>query len=91
MIGRPDALNGWLMLALAVFTLGLGCAVYYQSELNKVWDAMQTVSPTGAVAMNRAPDADLERIQKLAALRESGAITDAEFETEKAKVMAGTT
>jgi hypothetical protein len=38
---------------------------------------------------NTGPDAgDLERIQKLAALHESGALTDDEFASAKAKLLA---
>jgi hypothetical protein len=41
-------LSGWLMLALAVFTLavftlGFGCPIHFQTELNKVW---QTITST---------------------------------------------
>lgn len=35
--GLPVTLSGGVMVLLAIFTLGLGCAPYYQSELNKVW------------------------------------------------------
>jgi len=29
------------MLALAIFTLGVGAVVYYQYHLNKVWERME--------------------------------------------------
>jgi hypothetical protein len=54
---------------------------YYQSELNKVWESMERV-PTAAATVLVAPNTDLERIQKLADLKRSGAITDEEFVAE---------
>ncbi len=48
--GDPDVLNGWLMVALAVFTLGIGCPIYYQHHLNKVWASMESVPSASQVA-----------------------------------------
>lgn len=88
LVGQDDTLNGWLMLLIAVFTCGLGCVVYFQSELNKVWHRIGQVPPVhaGPVALGAA-NTDLQRIQKLAELRDSGALTSEEFEAEKARVI----
>ena len=42
-------LNGWLMLALAIFTLGIGAIVYYQHQLNHVWERMEVVPSVSAL------------------------------------------
>jgi len=89
LVGRPDKLNGWVMLLLAIFTLGAGCYVYFQSELNKVWLTMEPVPKVQAIT-TAAVNADLDRLERLADLRASGAITDEEFESEKSKIMPRT-
>jgi hypothetical protein len=87
-VGRTDTLSGWLMFGLAFFTIGIGCPIYFQSELNKVWATMPPAnSPPPPTATVISPDSDLDRLQKLAALKETGALTDAEFEAEKAKIL----
>ena len=43
--------------------------------------------PAPAPAADPAPDR-IEQLTKLAALKDSGALTDAEFEAEKAKLLA---
>ena len=43
--------------------------------------------PAPATAADPAPDR-IEQLTKLAALKDSGALTDAEFEAEKAKLLA---
>jgi hypothetical protein len=40
-----------------------------------------------AEASSRAPSDRLERLQKLADLRDRGILTDAEFEAEKSKIL----
>jgi hypothetical protein len=50
--------------------------------LNRIWETQPPALPAAT-----AGDSDLERLKKLQELRESGAITDAEFETEKARVL----
>lgn len=47
-------------------------------------------APVPAPAPQAAPvDDSLERLERLAALRESGVLTDAEFADQKAKILAG--
>jgi hypothetical protein len=36
-----------------------------------------------------APQVDIEQLQKLAQLKDQGILTDAEFEVQKAKILAG--
>src|SRR5262245_56578262 len=81
-VGNEKVMNGWGLAALWVFTLGLGAVVYMQLCLNRIWETQPPALPTVT-----AGNSDLERVKKLQELRESGAISDAEFETEKAKVL----
>jgi hypothetical protein len=87
LVGQPQELNGWIMLALAIFTIGIGCPVYFQAQLNKVWQSMGHALPTVGSSGMLTVTTDLDRIEKLAELRDSGAITSDEFETEKAKIL----
>jgi hypothetical protein len=50
LVGCEDRVNGWLMLALAIFTLGIGAIVYYQRHLNRVWERMDVVPSVSALA-----------------------------------------
>jgi hypothetical protein len=82
-----STLNGWVVLALIVaglFTVFAALVVpgYIQAELNKIWEGHPRVGIEAA-----AGDTDLDRIQKLAELRDRGAISAEEFETEKARVL----
>jgi hypothetical protein len=88
--GRADVLNGWIVVALMIFTFGLGVHVYMQSELNKAWQSDEIEAAQNRAAMRPQPTTatdDLDRITKLAGLRASGALTDAEYEVEKDKVL----
>lgn len=46
-------------------------------------------APQAAPAPAVATATPVEQLQQLAALRDQGVVTDAEFETEKAKILAG--
>ncbi len=46
-------------------------------------------APQAAPAPAAATATPVEQLQQLAALRDQGVVTDAEFETEKAKILAG--
>ncbi len=84
--GVPDheRLNGWLAAVLWIFTLALGGPVFTQHHLNKVWRTQpQAALTAGGSALNT----DLDRIEKLEQLRKSGALSDEEFEVEKARAM----
>jgi hypothetical protein len=37
-----------------VFTLGIGCPIYYQHHLNRVWATMRTVPSVSDVAAHAA-------------------------------------
>ena len=50
LLGVGETLNGWIMLGLAIFTLGIGCPIYYQHHLNKVWEQMGIVPSVSEVA-----------------------------------------
>ncbi len=80
---EQQTFNGWIAGLLWVFTLGIGGVIYTQWELNKVWQTQPALSPTGLVG----GDADLARLEKLTSLKDSGAISQDEFEAEKAKLM----
>ncbi|HMS47190.1 MAG: SHOCT domain-containing protein [Candidatus Microthrix subdominans] len=46
-------------------------------------------APQAAPAPAAPTATPVEQLQQLAALRDQGVVTDAEFETEKAKILAG--
>jgi len=84
---QESVMNGWIAALLWIFTLGLGGIVFTQYQLNKMWDrqpAAPSIRPGAGLT-----DADLERLAKLRELRESGALSDAEFEAEKARLLSG--
>jgi hypothetical protein len=90
-LGGPT-LNGWIVLGLlvAAFIVPFAALIvpgYIQAELNKIWEPHPRpgIEPTPAPAAAR--DADLDRIKKLAELRDSGAISAEGFEAEKARVL----
>jgi hypothetical protein len=76
-------LNGWIAGLLWVFTLGLGGVVYTQSQLNRIWEQEPVLSPFGPAGATT----DLDRLEKLTSLKDSGAISQEEFDAEKAKLM----
>jgi len=83
LVDEPDVLNGWVAGLLWVFTLGIGGFIYTQHSANKIW---RTQPAAYGVAPEQS-DADLDRVKKLAELTESGAITEEEYEAEKARVL----
>ena len=60
-------------------TSGLG------AQLEKVWGAIPTV---GAGGVGKAASASIDKLERLQKLRESGALSQSEFEREKAKILA---
>ena len=50
-------------------------------------EAQQAAQAPAAPAA--APQVDVEQLQKLAQLKDQGILTDAEFEVQKAKILAG--
>jgi hypothetical protein len=83
-----STLNGWIVLVLVVasFIVGITAFIipgYIQAELNKIWERDPRLGIEAA-----AGDTDLERIKKLAELKDSGAISDEEFEAEKARLLS---
>jgi hypothetical protein len=82
---QGEILNGWIAALLWIFTLGLGGVVFTQYELNKMWEKQSDVSP--ALPGVASSNADLDRLSRLNELRDSGALSDAEFEAEKARLM----
>ncbi len=83
--GQLDILNGWLAALVWIFTLGLGGLVFTQYELNKMWEGQPVALP--AYVGGLGGDADLDRLSKLRDLHESGAISEQEFEAEKARIL----
>jgi hypothetical protein len=87
-----STLNGWIVLGLlvAAFVAPFASLIvpgYIQAELNKIWEPHPRLSTQPAQGPAAAADADLDRIKKLAELRDSGAISAEEFEAEKARVL----
>lgn len=41
LVGARGRLSGWIVLLLAIVTLGIGIAVYMQANLNKTWNALE--------------------------------------------------
>ena len=58
-----------------------------QAQAQAAQAAPPEPQPAPAPAADPAPDR-IEQLTKLAALKDSGALTDAEFEAEKAKLLA---
>jgi hypothetical protein len=88
-----STLNGWIVLGLlvAAFVVGVTALIvpgYIQAELNKIWERHPRLGIEAPQAPAAVGDADLDRIRKLAELRDSGAISDEEFEAEKARVLS---
>ena len=63
----------------------------YQEQGQQPPQQVVYAAPPPAPAAPAAPDSDdvIEKLQKLGALRDQGILTDAEFEAQKAKVIAG--
>src|SRR5262245_36026951 len=83
--GVHDPLNGWIAAVIWIFTLGLGGPVFLQYNLNQVWEKEPKVPPP-LPGGSPPPDADLDQLKKLTDLRESGAISEEEFQAEKARI-----
>ena len=84
---QADVLSGWLAAVVWIFTLGIGGPVFTQYQLNRMWSGQPAAPPP--LAGPSAGDADLSRLSKLQDLRDSGAISEQEFEAEKARVLPG--
>jgi hypothetical protein len=81
LVNSEHVMNGWGLAALWIFTLGIGAIVYMQLSLNRIWETQPPPLPGAAAA------GDLDRIKQLQELRESGAISEEEFEAQKALVL----
>ncbi len=82
---QSEVLSGWLAAVVWIFTLGIGGPVFTQYQLNRMWRGQPVAPPAlGGLATG---DADLERLSKLRDLRDSGAISEQEFETEKSRIL----
>ena len=95
-VGVTEITSGWLAAAIWIVTLGLGGPVFTQYAMNKVWErrpdyVYQPLEPqvSGPPPIDGPAegDSDLARVEKLAELRDSGAISDEEFEAEKSKTL----
>jgi hypothetical protein len=80
-----EPFSGWLAAVVYILTLGIGMPVFLQYQMNESWKNEPVAPPPGQASAGS--DADLERIKKLSDLRDSGAISDDEFEAEKARIM----
>lgn len=105
LVGSSEVLNGWVLGLLWLFTLGIGAVVYTQSQMNKWLRTQAPAASTLAEASARlstgtpatpapprnleSPHSDLDRIEKLANLRDSGAITEEEFQAQKTRALGG--
>ena len=86
---QSEVLSGWLAAVVWIFTLGIGGPVFTQYQLNRMWNGEPAAPPAHAGAPGG--DADLDRLSKLRDLRDSGAISEQEFETEKARILPALT
>jgi hypothetical protein len=84
--GLQDPLSGWVASAVWIFSLMYAGAPYTQWHLNKVWEREPKLVPK-ETTLSDSP-IDLERLQKLATLRDSGALTEDEFAAEKARILS---
>jgi cell division protein FtsL len=80
-------LSGWVVVVLVVaaFIIGVAAPIipgYLQAELNKIWERQPRLGIEATTG-----DADIERIKKLAELKDTGAISAEEFEAEKARLL----
>jgi hypothetical protein len=81
--------DGAIAALLWVFTLTIGGMYYTQAQLNKVWETpgQTTVllpSTLGGPALVANPD--LDRLKALSELKESGSLSQEEFDAEKARL-----
>jgi hypothetical protein len=83
--GEQDPLSGWVASAVWIFVGVIAGPSYTQWHLNKVWEKEPKLAPQATALPNGEPD--LERLEKLAALRDSGALTEEEFASEKARIL----
>jgi hypothetical protein len=81
-----EPFSGWLAAVVYILTLGIGLTVFLQYQMNDVWRNEPVAPPPGQQTVARG-DSDLDRIKKLSELRDSGAISQEEFEAEKARVL----
>jgi hypothetical protein len=81
-----EPFSGWLAAVVYIVTFGIGIPVFLQYQMNNIWRNEVVAPLPGQPTLNRG-DADLDRIKKLSELRDSGAISQEEFEAEKARVL----
>jgi Short C-terminal domain len=55
----------------------------------QIADLQAQQAANAPAAAPAAPQVDIEQLQKLAQLKDQGILTDAEFEVQKAKILAG--
>lgn len=84
--------SGWLVLTCLIPLVGIVAFIVIGSSPSKAHVQDIAARTGGGDHLTRQPNAyssaeQIERIEKLAALRSSGAITDAEFETMKASIL----
>ncbi|MGA8745410.1 MAG: SHOCT domain-containing protein [Solirubrobacterales bacterium] len=86
-----ERLDPGIATLLWIFTLGLGALVYYQFQLNRVWQSPGQTVPHLPASIGVAPVAnpDLDRLKQLSDLKEAGSLSEAEFEAEKARLGLG--
>ena len=60
----------------------------YEQE-QRIADLEAQQAATAQPAAPAAPQIDIEQLQKLAQLKDQGILTEAEFEVQKAKILAG--
>jgi hypothetical protein len=83
--GMKDPLSGWVASAAWILTLTAGGPPYTQWHLNRIWEREPKLVPRETTLPTQATDID--RLERLSALRSAGALTDEEFAVEKAQVM----
>ncbi len=84
--------SGWLVLTCLIPLVGIIAFIVIGSSASKAYVQDIATQTSGSDRPARQPDASssadqIGRVEKLAALRSSGAITDVEFETMKASIL----
>jgi Domain of unknown function (DUF4234) len=74
--------SAWTAAAIWIFTLTLGGPVYLQYQLNRVWRA-PAMLPKQKGEWTRG---DLERVAKLEQLQRAGALSENEYNLERARL-----
>lgn len=80
---------GWFFVTLLFWIVGFPMYLYYRGKfkLAIAGEASVNAPNSGSVNSNKAESMAIEDLEKLAALKEKGLITEAEFEAKKKQLL----